>query len=127
IVGGGFAGINLIKSLKNDKRFRITLVDKINYHFFPPLIYQVATSFIEASNISFPIRKFISSYHNVNFHMGSLQNIFHEKKMIETETGNLAYDYLVLALGTESNFFGLENVQKCALPMKNIEEALYLR
>jgi NADH dehydrogenase len=60
IVGGGFAGINLIKSLVNDKRFRITLVDKNNYHFFPPLIYQVATSFIEASNISYPFRKLLS-------------------------------------------------------------------
>ncbi|RZJ34778.1 MAG: NAD(P)/FAD-dependent oxidoreductase [Chryseobacterium sp.] len=127
IVGGGFAGINLIKSLKNDKRFRITLVDKNNYHFFPPLIYQVATSFIEASNISYPIRKFISSYNNVHFQMGSLVKVVPEEKILETETGPLKYDYLVLGLGTESNFFGMDNVRKCALPMKNIEEALYLR
>ncbi len=127
IVGGGFAGINLIKSLKNDKRFRITLVDKNNYHFFPPLIYQVATSFIEASNISYPIRKFISSYNNVHFQMGSLVKVVPEEKTLETETGPLKYDYLVLGLGTESNFFGMDNVRKCALPMKNIEEALYLR
>ena len=127
IVGGGFAGINLIKSLKNDKRFRITLVDKNNYHFFPPLIYQVATSFIEASNISYPIRKFISSYNNVHFHMGSLVKVVPDEKILETETGPLKYDYLVLGLGTESNFFGMDNVRRCALPMKNIEEALYLR
>jgi len=127
IVGGGFAGINLIKSLKNDKRFRITLVDKNNYHFFPPLIYQVATSFIEASNISYPIRKFISSYNNVHFQMGSLVKVVPEEKILETETGPLKYDYLILGLGTESNFFGMDNVRKCALPMKNIEEALYLR
>jgi len=127
IVGGGFAGINLIKSLKNDKRFRITLVDKNNYHFFPPLIYQVATSFIEASNISYPIRKFISSYNNVHFQMGSLVKVVPEEKILETETGPLKYDYLVLGLGTESNFFGMGNVRRCALPMKNIEEALYLR
>ncbi|MDR2238081.1 MAG: NAD(P)/FAD-dependent oxidoreductase [Chryseobacterium sp.] len=127
IVGGGFAGINLIKSLQNDNRFRITLVDKNNYHFFPPLIYQVATAFIEASNISYPFRKLFSKNKNVSFHMGSLQNIIPEKKVVETDTGELHYDYLVLALGTESNFFGMENVQKCALPMKNIEEALYLR
>ncbi len=127
IVGGGFAGINLIKSLKNDKRFRITLVDKNNYHFFPPLIYQVATSFIEASNISYPIRKFISSYNNVHFQMGSLVKVVPEEKILETETGPLKYDYLVLGLGTESNFFGMDNVRRCALPMKNIEEALYLR
>lgn len=127
IVGGGFAGINLVKSLKNDKRFRITLVDKNNYHFFQPLIYQVATSFIQASNISYPFRKLFSGYKNVKFHMGSLLNVVPENKSIETDTGNLSYDYLVIALGTESNFFGMENVQRCSLPMKNIEEALYLR
>lgn len=127
IIGGGFAGINLIKSLRNDKRFRITLVDKNNYHFFPPLIYQVATSFIEASNISYPFRKLFSNNKNVKFHMGSLLRVNPENKTIETDTGILSYDYLVLALGTETNFFGMENVKRCSLPMKNIEEALYLR
>lgn len=127
IVGGGFAGVHIIKSLKNDQRFRITLVDKNNYHFFPPLIYQVATSFIQASNISYPFRKMISDSKNVHFHMGSLVKVNPESKTIKTDTGTLGYDHLVLALGTESNFFGMENVQKCALPMKNIEEALYLR
>lgn len=127
IVGGGFAGVHIMKALKNDDRFKITLVDKNNYHFFPPLIYQVATSFIQASNISYPFRKMIANYKNVHFHMGSLLMVHTEKKTIETDTGELNYDYLVLALGTESNFFGMENVQNCGLPMKNIEEALYLR
>ncbi|ASK29273.1 FAD-dependent oxidoreductase [Chryseobacterium sp. T16E-39] len=127
IVGGGFAGINLMKSLKNDSRFQITLIDKNNYHFFPPLIYQVATSFIQASNISYPFRRMISKFKNVRFHMGSLLKVVPETNTVETETGNLNYDYLVLAVGTESNFFGMENVRKCALPMKSIEEALFLR
>lgn len=127
IVGGGFAGINLIKSLVNDNRFRITLVDKNNYHFFPPLIYQVATSFIEASNISYPFRKMISNYKNVGFHMGSLVKVDYDSNILETDAGVLKYDYLVLALGTETNFFGMENVQRCALSMKTIDEALYLR
>lgn len=127
IVGGGFAGINLIKSLVNDNRFRITLVDKNNYHFFPPLIYQVATSFIEASNISYPFRKMISKYKNVSFHMGSLVKVDHDSNTIETDAGVLKYDYLILALGTETNFFGMDNVQRCALSMKTIDEALYLR
>ncbi|GEN74579.1 NAD(P)/FAD-dependent oxidoreductase [Chryseobacterium hagamense] len=127
IVGGGFAGINLIKSMVNDKRFRITLVDKNNYHFFPPLIYQVATSFIEASNISYPFRKMISKYKNVNFHMGSLVKVDHENNTLETDHGTLQYDYLVLAMGTETNYFGMENVKKCSLSMKTIDEALYLR
>lgn len=127
IVGGGFAGINLMKSLENDTRFRITLVDKNNYHFFPPLIYQVATSFIEASNISYPFRKMISKYKNVNFHMGTLVKVDHEHNSIETDNGIIQYDYLVLALGTETNYFGMENVKKCSLSMKTIDEALYLR
>lgn len=127
IAGGGFAGINLIKSLRNDKRFRITLVDKNNYHFFPPLIYQVATSFIEASNISYPFRKLFSNDKHVSFHMGNLIRVTPENRTLETDTGTLHYDYLVLAMGTESNFFGMENVRKHALPMKTIEEALYLR
>ncbi|WP_449398109.1 NAD(P)/FAD-dependent oxidoreductase [Chryseobacterium wanjuense] len=104
IVGGGFAGINLVKSLVNDNRFQITLVDKNNYHFFPPLIYQVATSFIQASNISYPFRRLFSNYENVNFHMGNLVKVNPESDSIETDTGRIRYDYLVLALGTETNF-----------------------
>ncbi|MCY0978216.1 NAD(P)/FAD-dependent oxidoreductase [Chryseobacterium wangxinyae] len=127
IVGGGFAGVHIIKSLKNDPGFKITLVDKNNYHFFPPLIYQVATSFIQATNISYPFRKMIDNFDNVHFHMGSLVKVNPESKTIETDTGNLSYDYLILSMGTETNFFGMENVQKCSLPMKSIEEALYLR
>lgn len=127
IVGGGFAGINMVQSLGNHPDFQITIVDQNNYHFFPPLIYQVATSFIQASNITYPLRKYIVEYSNVSFHMGKLLNVNVQQDLVETDTGILAYDYLVLALGTETNFFGLENVKRCALPMKSIEEALYLR
>ncbi|OCK51715.1 NADH dehydrogenase [Chryseobacterium sp. CBo1] len=127
IIGGGFAGINLVKSIARNKNFRITLVDRNNYHFFPPLIYQVATAFIEPSHISYPFRKLFARYDNVNYHMGSLINVNTETQHIETDTGEIFYDYLVVALGTETNFFGLENVEKCALPMKTIHEALYLK
>lgn len=127
IIGGGFAGINLVKSIARNKNFRITLVDRNNYHFFPPLIYQVATAFIEPSHISYPFRKLFARYDNVNYHMGSLINVNTESQHIETDTGEISYDYLVIALGTETNFFGLENVEKCALPMKTIHEALYLK
>lgn len=127
IVGGGFAGINLIKNLGNNENFKITLVDRNNYHFFPPLIYQVATAFIEPSHISYPFRKLFDDYDNVAYHMGSLKNVDTQLQQIETDTGNINYDYLVIAHGTETNFFGLENVKKCALPMKTIHEALYLR
>lgn len=127
IIGGGFAGINLVKNIARNKNFRITLVDRNNYHFFPPLIYQVATAFIEPSHISYPFRKLFSRYDNVNYHMGSLINVNTETQNIETDTGEISYDYLVVALGTETNFFGLENVEKYALPMKTIHEALYLK
>lgn len=127
VVGGGFAGINLIKSLSRDKRFHITLVDKNNYHFFPPLLYQVSTAFIEPSSISYPFRRLFQEKENLRFHMGSLVKVNHQENTIETDTGNLSYDYLVLGLGTESNFFGMQNVKEKSWPMKTIDEALNLR
>jgi len=127
VVGGGFAGINLIKSLSKDDRFMITLVDVNNYHFFPPLLYQVATAFIEPSNISYPFRRLFQHKKNLRFYLGTLKLIDPLQKTIHTDTGSLQYDYLVLCVGTESNFFGLENVRKNALPMKNINDSLSLR
>ena len=127
VVGGGFAGINFIKSLADDKRFQITLVDVNNYHFFPPLIYQVATAFIEPSNISYPFRRMFQEKTNLRFHMGCLVKVNPEANTIETNTGTLDYDYLVLAVGTETNFFGMENVKRHAMPMKTINDALNLR
>ncbi|WEK35020.1 MAG: NAD(P)/FAD-dependent oxidoreductase [Candidatus Pseudobacter hemicellulosilyticus] len=127
IVGGGFAGINLAKRLAKDSRFQVTLVDKNNYHFFPPLLYQVATAFIEPSNISYPFRRMFQRVPNVRFHMGALVKVNPEQQTIETENGVEEYDQLVLALGTESNYFGMENVRKNALAMKTIDEALNLR
>lgn len=127
IVGGGFAGIRLAKSLSKDKRFHITLVDINNYHFFPPLLYQVATAFIEASNISYPFRRMFQNQENIRFYMGALQKVNPEENTITTSTGTLGYDYLVLAIGTETNYFGMENVKKNAVPMKNITDALNLR
>ncbi|MFP3594473.1 NAD(P)/FAD-dependent oxidoreductase [Chryseobacterium sp. SIMBA_038] len=127
VIGGGFAGIKFIKTIAKSNEFLITLVDRNNYHFFPPLIYQVATAFIEPSHISFPFRKLFADYRYVHYHMGSFLKINKENQIIETDTGNLGYDYVVFALGTETNFFGLENVQNCALPMKTLHEALYLK
>lgn len=127
VVGGGFAGINLVKKLAKDKRFNITLVDRNNYHFFPPLLYQVSTAFIEPSSITYPFRRLFQEKENLRYHMGSLIKVNPESNTIETDTGILSYDYLVLALGTETNFFGMEKVKQDALPMKTVEEALYLR
>ena len=127
IVGGGFAGINLIKNLARDKSFQITLVDTNNYHFFPPLLYQVATAFIEPSNISYPYRRMFQEKKNLRFHLGCFLKVNPESNTIETDISTLEYDYLVLALGTETNYFGMENVKKYALPMKTITDALNLR
>lgn len=127
VVGGGFAGINLVKNLADNPHYHVILIDKNNYHAFPPLFYQVSTAFIEPSSISYPFRRMFQNKKNVRFHMGSLIRIIPEENTIVTETANISYDYLVLALGTETNYFGMENVKSNSLPMKTIDEALNLR
>lgn len=127
VVGGGFAGINFAKALSNKSGFQVTLVDKNNYHFFPPLLYQVATAFIEPSSISYPFRRLFQHKHNLRFHMGSLVKVNPENNTLETDTGVLEYDQLVLSLGAEPNYFGLENVKQHAIPMKTIDDALNMR
>ncbi|AOM78878.1 NAD(P)/FAD-dependent oxidoreductase [Pedobacter steynii] len=127
IVGGGFAGLNLAKKLARYDHSEIILVDKNNYHFFPPLLYQVSTAFIEASNISYPFRRMFQSKPQFSFHMGSLLGIDLTSNTVHTDHGSLSYDQLVLAMGTETNYFGLENVKINALPMKSIDDALELR
>jgi len=127
IVGGGFAGVNIVKKIWKNKRFQITMVDQDNYHFFPPLLYQVATAFIEPSNISYPFRRMFTEKNNVRFHYGTLLKVNPEKNTIETGTGILDYDYLVLSLGAETNYFGMENVRQHSLAMKSVEDAINLR
>lgn len=127
VIGGGFAGLNLAKKLTNNKHYEVTVVDINNYHFFPPLLYQVSTAFIEASNISYPYRKLFQKRKNIRFYMGSLLKVNPELKTVELDTGELSYDYLVLAMGTETNFFGNQNIIENALPMKTIDDALKIR
>jgi len=127
IIGGGFAGISLARQLSNEKGVQVTLVDKNNYNFFPPLLYQVATGFLEPSNISYPFRKMFHGVRNVRFRMGELQRIQPGDNRVVLSTGVLDYDYLVLATGTGSNYFGIENIRKHALPMKSIDDAIELR
>jgi len=127
IIGGGFAGINLARRLANADYIHVTLVDKNNYNFFPPLLYQVATGFLEVSNISYPFRKLFHHKKNINFRMGELKKIVQEENKVVLSTGDLSYDYLVLATGTESNFFGIENIRKAALPMKTVDDAIEMR
>ncbi|RZM24636.1 MAG: NAD(P)/FAD-dependent oxidoreductase [Pedobacter sp.] len=127
IVGGGFAGVNLAHQLTDADNFQVTLVDKNNYNFFPPLIYQVATGYLETSNISYPFRKLFNGQPNVTFRMGEVVRVFPESNQIELDTGTLSYDVLIFATGTETNYFGMENVKKNAVPMKTVEDALYMR
>jgi NADH dehydrogenase len=127
VIGGGFAGVNLVEKLNNVNGFRVTLVDLNNYNFFPPLLYQVATGFIESSNISFPYRKMLQGSKNCFFRHAQLLKILPDDHLVELSNGTLKYDYLVLATGTESNYFGIEEIQSRAFPMKTIDDALELR
>lgn len=127
IIGGGFAGINLAKELANQKGIEVTLVDKNNYNFFPPLIYQVATAFLEPSSISYPFRKFFAGKKNLQFRLGELQKVLPDTNKIILNNGELDYDHLVFATGAETNFFGMENVKKNAIPMKTLNDALEMR
>ena len=127
IIGGGFGGVNLALRLKNDSGFQITLVDKNNYNFFPPLIYQVATGFLENSNISYPFRKLFRNYSNIHFRLGELMRVNPAAHTIQLNNGELSYDYLVFATGAESNYFGMENIRKHCIPMKNVNDALEMR
>ena len=127
IIGGGFAGINIIKSLAGSEEFSITLVDKNNYNFFPPLIYQVATGFLDIASISLPFRKLLRQYKNVRFFMGECTEVVPDQNKVILSTGELTYDYLIFATGTEANYFGMENIRKNAMPMKTIEDALAMR
>jgi len=127
IIGGGFAGINLVRQLSNKPGIELILVDKNNYHFFPPLIYQVATCFLEASSISYPFRMFMHKIKNLRFRLGTLVKIFPDEKKVLLTTGEITYDYLVLASGTVTNFFDMKNVQENAIPMKTLDDAMAMR
>ena len=127
IIGGGFAGINLAKHLADKNAFNVILADKNNYNFFPPLLYQVATGFLEASNISYPFRKMFQGKKNIRFRMGELLKVVPQENKVVLSSGDLEYDYLVLATGTKSNYFGLENVKANAIPMKTVNDALEMR
>lgn len=125
IIGGGFAGSHLAKSL-NEKAFQVVLLDKNNYHTFQPLLYQVATGGLEPDSIAFPMRKLFDGQDNIIFRNTEVQHIYHDEKFIKTSLGTISYDYLAIATGTRTNFFGLDIADK-AMSMKTIPEALDLR
>ncbi len=126
IVGAGFAGLRLARHLKN-QALEIWLIDKNNYHQFQPLFYQVATSGLEPSAISFPLRKVFQKQKNIFIRCAEVSLIDTGAQHIHTSIGNLAYDYLVIATGAGTNFFGNAPIESNAMPMKSVSEALYLR
>ncbi len=126
IVGAGFGGIELAKTLKN-KEVDVLLVDKHNYHTFQPLMYQVATGSLEADSIAFSIRKTFEGQKNFRFRIAEVNKINTDKNSIETSIGDIPYDYLIIATGSTTNFFGNKEIEQNALPMKSIVEALNLR
>lgn len=126
IIGGGFGGVEVARSLK-DKEVEVLLIDRNNFHTFQPLMYQVATGTLAADAISFPIRKMFKSQQNFRFRMADVTEIDHTQKIVKTSVGDYDYDYLVIATGATSNFFGNKQVEKYALPMKSIHEALNIR
>lgn len=128
VVGGGFAGLSLLKELANTK-YQVVLIDKTNVHEFQPLLYQVATAAISPGDIAFPFRKLLrgKKRDNIHFRMAELQGVDPAKKVVKTDRGALEYDYLVLAMGAVTNFFGIESVKENAMQMKTLSQALEIR
>ena len=127
IIGAGFGGLQLAQKLARDDDFQVILIDKNNYHQFQPLFYQVATAGLEPSAISFPLRLAFHNDANVHVRVAQVTKIISEQNTIITDLGELNYDYLVLAIGADTNFFGNKNIEERALPMKSVGEALGLR
>lgn len=126
IIGGGFAGIALAKKLKN-KRVQVVLLDKHNYHTFQPLLYQVATGGLEAGSIAYPIRKVVQEYQNFYFRLAFVNEIDIENQIVKADIGELRYDYLVLATGSKTNFFGNKEIERNSVAMKTIPQSLNIR
>jgi len=126
IAGGGFAGLKLATKLAASD-FQIVLIDKNNFHQFQPLFYQVATAGLEPSAISFPLRKIFQNSRNVFIRIAEIKSVNPEQNEVITSLGSVSYDILVLAMGVDTNFFGMESIARNAIPMKSVAEALSLR
>lgn len=127
IVGAGFGGLRLARKLNDRPGFDVLLIDKFNYHQFQPLFYQVATAELDASNISFPLRKAFHKSKNVRIRIEPIKQVVAAENKIITESEEITYDALVLAMGCDTNFFGNENMKANAFPMKSTVEALQIR
>ncbi len=126
IIGGGFAGIALAKKLRN-KKAQVVLLDKHNYHNFQPLMYQVATGGLEPDSIAYPIRKVVQEHNDFYFRLADVKEIDAKKNRIIADIGELKYDYLVLATGSKTNFFGNKEMERNCMAMKTIPQSLNIR
>ncbi|MFY7827620.1 MAG: NAD(P)/FAD-dependent oxidoreductase [Flectobacillus sp.] len=127
IIGAGFGGLKIARDLADSEDFQIVLIDKNNYHQFQPLFYQVATAGLEPSAISFPLRLAFHHYKDVHVRITEVTELRTDSQEVFTQLGAIRYDYLILAIGADTNFFGQKNIQEKALPMKSVGEALGLR
>lgn len=126
VVGGGFAGIQLVRKLDSE-HFDVLLIDKLNHHQFQPLFYQVATSQIEPSSISFPLRNIFNYKKQLQIRMAEVESVDQPNNTIQTNIGSFSYDYLVLAVGCKTNFFGNKKIEKNALTLKSTYDAITIR
>lgn len=126
IVGGGFAGLTLARNLKNAD-LQIVLLDKNNYHTFQPLLYQVATAGLEPDSIAYPLRKILRRQKNLIYRMAEVAAVYPDTQEIETSIGRLRYDYLVMATGSRTNYFGNDKLGEKVMPLKSIQDAFNLR
>lgn len=126
IIGGGFAGISLAKRLRN-KNVQVVLLDKHNYHNFQPLMYQVATGGLEPDSIAYPIRKIVQEYKDFYFRLAEVRDIDPENNIIYADIGELKFDYLVIATGSKTNYFGNKEIERNSMAMKTIPQSLNIR
>lgn len=126
IIGGGFAGLELSKKLDRG-HYQVVLIDKNNYHQFQPLFYQVATGSMESGSISYPHRKTFQKFQGFHYRMCKAEQVLPEQKIIKTNIGDITYDYLVIATGCDTNYFGNNSLKQTTYPLKSISESLLLR
>ena len=126
IIGAGFGGIKLAKMFAKENVL-VTLIDRHNFHLFQPLLYQVSTAILSEDEIAYPIRAFFRKYRNVELFMAKAEGVDEARKVVMTNHGEIPYDYLVLAAGATTNYFGMKNVEKYSYGMKTLQEALHIR
>ena len=126
VIGGGFAGINFVAKI-DTKKYEVKLIDRNNFHCFPPLFYQIASSGLDASNICFPLRRELFKRNNVTYHMGHVKDINVKAKTVTTSYETISYDKLVIAAGTTNNFFGVSDLDRKTFGIKTVAEASYTR